>query len=133
VQNVAVGTAVPWRDAFDFALEFGVDGHIPAAGEEHPRAAFRVITPAFFATLGLPIIEGRDFNDGDRESSEPVAIVSQSAALRMFPKGDALNHHVMWTDPLLKFAPISPKSRRIIGVVPDMDDIHLVPRPTLTV
>ncbi len=110
-----------------------MDGHIPAAGEEHPRAAFRVITPGFFATLGLPIIEGRDFNDADRESSEPVAIVSQSAALRMFPNGDALNHHVMWTDPLLKFAPISPKPRRIIGVVPDMDDVHLVPRPTLTV
>jgi putative ABC transport system permease protein len=133
VQNVAVGTAVPWRDTLDFGLEFAVDGHIPMAGEEHPTAAVRVITPAFFATLGLPITAGRDFNDADRENSEPVAIISQSAALRLFPKGDALNHHLLWTDPLLKFIPMTPKPRRIIGVVPDVDDVHLVPRPTMTV
>jgi putative ABC transport system permease protein len=132
VQNVAVGSAIPWRETLDFALEFSVDGHIPAAGEEHPRAAFRVITPAFFATLGVPIIEGRDFTDADRENSEPVAIVSQSTALRMFPKGDALNHHVLWTDPMVKFMPAAPRLRRIIGVVPDLDDVNLVPRPTMT-
>jgi putative ABC transport system permease protein len=133
VQNVAVGTAVPWRNAFAFALDIAADGRVPAAGEEHTRADFRVITPAFFATLGLPVIAGRDFNDADREGSEPVAIVSQTAALRMFPNGDALNHHVQWTDPLLKFAPITPKPRRIIGVVPDIDDMHLDPRPTMSV
>ena len=134
VQNVAVGTVVPWRDNANFALELGVDGHVPAPSEEHPRAMVRVISPGFFATLGLPIIEGRDFNDADRGGSERVAIVSQSTALRMFPKGDALNHHLMWTDPILKIVPlISTESQRIIGVVPDVDDTNVVPRPTMTV
>jgi predicted permease len=134
VMTVAVGTAVPWRDADSaFALEFSADGHVPAAGEEHPRAHFQVISPAFFATLGVPLIEGRDFDEADREGREPVAIVSQSLALRMFPKGDALNHRVMWTDPLLKFAPIQPQLRRIIGVTPDIDNTHLERRPTITV
>ena len=134
VQNVAVGTVVPWRDNANFALELGVDGHVPAPSEEHPRAMIRVISPGFFATLGLPIIEGRDFNDADREGSERVAIVSQSTAQRMFPKGDALNHHLMWTDPILKIVPlISSESQRIIGVVPDVDDTNVVPRPTMTV
>jgi putative ABC transport system permease protein len=59
-------------------------------------------------------------------------LVSLSTAQRMFPNGHALNHHVTLTDPRLKFTPISPKPRRIIGVVPDMDDIHLVPRPIMT-
>jgi hypothetical protein len=94
---------------------------------------FEVISPAFFATLGLPILEGRDFNDGDRSRSEPVAIVSESVARRMFPDGHAVNHYVMWTDPMLKFAPIKVQSRRIIGVAPDIDNSHLVPRPTMSV
>ncbi|MFY9723856.1 MAG: ADOP family duplicated permease [Bryobacteraceae bacterium] len=132
VLNVAVGS-VPWRDG-DFTLEFSRDGHVPAAGEEYPRAAFQVTSPGFFATLGLPVLEGRDFNDADRNGSEPVAIVSASLAQRMFPDGHSLGHHVLWTDPILKFAPgVNPQSRRIIGVVPDIDNTNLVPKPTMTV
>jgi putative ABC transport system permease protein len=132
VVNVSVGS-VPWRDA-EFALEFSRDGHVPAAGEESPRAAFQVTSPDFFATLGLPVIEGRDFNDADRNGSEPVAIISASLAQRIFPDGHSLDHHVLWTDPILKFAPgVNPQSRRIIGVVPDIDNTNLVPKPTMTV
>jgi predicted permease len=135
VQNVAVASAVPWRDAGNnFTLQFSVDGHVPATGEERPRAAFQVVTPAFFATLGLPVLEGRDFNDADRSGSEPVAIVSESLARQMFPNGGALNHHVLWTDPILQFAPgLHLEPRRIIGVVPDIDNTNLEARPTITV
>jgi putative ABC transport system permease protein len=136
VQNVALGSTAPWRDGgYDSGLEFSTDGHVPASAEEHPHAMLRVVSPGFFATLGLPIIEGRDFNDADRQGSELVAMVSQSAAQRMFPNRDALNHHVMWTDPILKVVPgmISTAPARIIGVVPDMDDVNLVPRPAVTV
>jgi len=134
VQNVAIGSVVPWRkDNIDFGLQFGVDGHVPAEGEQGPLASIRIVSPGFFATLGLPIIGGRDFNDGDRSESEPVAVVSQSVVARMFPGGDAVNHKVMWTDPMLKFIPVNVKPMRIVGVVADMDDMHLVPKPTLTV
>ena len=134
VQNVSLGSNVPWRDAGnDFGLEFGVDGHVPASGEEHPRASTRVVTPGFFATLGRPMLAGRDFNDADRQGTEQVVVVTESLVRKMFPNGDAVNHHVVWTDPLLKFAPISPKPSRIIGVVADIDDVNLVPKPTMTV
>jgi putative ABC transport system permease protein len=136
VQNVALGTVVPWRDARDanFALQLSPDGYVPPPNEEQPSAEVRIISPAFFATLGLPISEGRDFNDADRNGKEPVAIVSESLAHRFFPNTDALNHHLTWTDPILKVVPIMNNlSVRIIGVVPDVDDIHVVPRPTMTV
>ena len=55
----------------------------------------------------MPIIAGRDFNDLDRKGSEKVVIVSQSLAQRMFPNQDAVNHHMMWTDPVMKFVDIS--------------------------
>jgi putative ABC transport system permease protein len=134
VQNVAVGTAVPWREGAGARLELGADGHVPAAGEERPRAAVRITLPGFFATLGLPLLEGRDFTDADRSGGELVAIVSQSVAKRMFPAGNALNHHVMWTDPILKAVPLlSTAPLRIVGVVADMDDENVVPVPTMTV
>jgi hypothetical protein len=94
----------------------------------------RVISPAYFATLGVPLIEGRDFSEADCRTSEPVAIISQSVAHRMFPAGEALNHHVMWTDPILKVVPmLNAKPLRVIGVVPDLDDRDVVPKPAMIV
>jgi len=134
VLSVAIGSSVPWRDAGDFGLQFSPDGHVPAAGEEPPHATFHVISPGFFAALGLPLIEGRDFTDADSSKSEPVAIISQSLAERMFPNGDALNHHVAFNDPILQFIPgMHPQARRIVGVVPDIDNNDLVPKPTVTI
>jgi putative ABC transport system permease protein len=137
VQNVAIGSEVPWRDVTpgsDLSLEFSADGHVRAPAEEHPLAMLRIISPGFFATLGLPVIEGRDFNDADRQGSELVAIVSQSVAQRMFPNRDPLNHHVMWTDPILKAVPmLSAQPLRIVGIVADMDDTNIVPKPSMTV
>jgi predicted permease len=134
VQNIAIGSIVPWRDGGNFSLEFGADGHVPTSSEEHPRAQIRIISSGFFATLGLPVIEGRDFNDADRSSSEPVAIISQTVAARIFPKRDPLNHYVMLTDPILKAVPLlNGAPQRVIGVVADMDDTNLIPKPTMTV
>jgi predicted permease len=138
VVNVGVGTVVPWRQAEDMAIQFAADGHVPARGEEQPRARFEVITPGYFATLGVPLLDGRDFNDADRNDSEPVAIVSESLARRLFPNGNAVNHHVAATDPMLQFGPADmvtamSQSRRIIGVVPDIDYVNLVPRPIMAI
>jgi predicted permease len=133
VQNVAHGMVVPWLEGSRDALEFSVDGHVPAPSQERPHATFRIVSPGFFATLGLSLIEGRDFSDSDRASHELVAVISQSLAQRIFPNEDALNHHVQWTDPILKSVPmVSTEPLRIIGVVPDMDDADIVPRPTMT-
>jgi predicted permease len=135
VQRVAVGTTVPWRDAGKFGpgFEFSADGHVRAPGEENPRAFFRTVSPGFFAALNVPIVAGRDFNDADRKTAEPVVIVSQTLARRMFPNQDAVNRHVMWTDPVMKFIDVNMGPRRIVGVADDIDDEHLVPGAVLAV
>ena len=136
VNKTAFGIVVPWRDAGSFGpgLQFSADGHVRAPGEEDPRAQMRTISPGFFAALGVPIIAGRDFNQLDGQSKDPVVIVSQTLAQRMFPNQDALNRHVYWTDPVMKFIPgISTAPHRIIGVTADIDDEHVVPGPSLTV
>lgn len=126
---------MPWRDGGKFGpgLQFTTEGRVPAPGEEDPRGRFRVVSPGYFRALGVPIIAGRDFTDSDNQSAEKVVIVSQSLAQRMFPNSDAVNHHLTWTDPLIKFGGISPASRRIIGVVADVDDENVTPGPSTTV
>jgi ABC-type antimicrobial peptide transport system permease subunit len=89
----------------------------------------RIVAPRFFAVLGVPLVAGRDFTDDDLRESEPVSIVSESVARRLFPNGDAVNRHLSWTDPLFG----KPVPRRIIGVVADVDDENVVPGPSLTV
>jgi predicted permease len=135
VERVAIGTAVPWRDrgVFGPGFEFSTEGYVKAQGEENPRGRFRTVSPGFFAALGVPIIAGRDFNDGDRHGGEAVVIVSQSVAQRMFPNQDALNRHMMWTDPVMKFIDVSQAPRRIVGIAADIDDENVVPGPAMSV
>ncbi len=141
VSKTAFGDVVPWRDGAGPGLQFSADGHVHAAGVEDPRSQSRSISPGYFAALGVPIIAGRDFNVLDGQNgADPVVIISETLAHRMFPNQDAINRHVYWTDPVLQFAPGTDleKSRltaphRIIGVTADVDDGHIVPEPTLTI
>jgi len=135
VEQVALGTVVPWRDAtsFAFSAQFTVEGYKKANGEEDPRARFRSVSPGFFSSLGVPLISGRDFTEADTRDTEQVVIISQSVAQRMFPNQDAVNRHLLWTDPVMKFIDVSVKPRRIVGVAADVDDENVVPGPAMTV
>ena len=106
-------------------FQFKFEGYQPAGGEEAPTCQFRPVSPGFFAVLGVPIIAGRDFTDADRADTEPVAMVSQSVAQRLFHNGDAVNRHVWFA--------AGGAARRIVGIVADVDDENVVQAPVLTV
>ncbi len=154
VDGVAVGSFVPWRDAGSFGpgTSFTVEGYKPANGEENPRARLRIAGPRFFAVLGIPILEGRDFTDEDRAGNEPVVIVSRSVAewlhrgatgtererVEVARRGaggpadkesQAVNQHMWWTDPYFG----KPTPRRIVGVVADADDENVARGPAMTI
>ncbi|HWF45609.1 MAG TPA: FtsX-like permease family protein, partial [Bryobacteraceae bacterium] len=135
VDGVALGMLTPWREGASFGpgLQFTAEGYARATSEDDPRGQFRIVTPGFFAALGVPIIAGRDFNDLDRKDHEPVVIVSQTVAQRMFPNREALNRRLIWTDPVIQFIGVKPTPMRIVGIAADIDDEHLVPSPTMTI
>ena len=135
VERVAIGTQIPWREAGSFGpgFQFSIEGYSKADGEEDPRGRFRTVSTGFFASVGVPLIAGRDFNDADRKDAEPVVIVSESIARRMFDNREALNRRLMWTDPVMKFIDVSIAGRRIVGIVADVDDENVVPGPAMTV
>src|SRR5438093_1050695 len=124
VDHGAVGGSVPWRDAGNFGpgFQFTVEGVKRIPGEDDPRARFRSISPGFFAALGIPLVEGRDFTDADNKDSERVVIVSAALAQRLFPGQDPINRHLTWTDPIMKFIGVSTDARRIVGVAADVND-----------
>ncbi|HKQ79124.1 MAG TPA: ADOP family duplicated permease [Blastocatellia bacterium] len=136
VNRVSLGSLTPWRDARGgtFGGQFSVEGYARADGEEDPRARFRTVSPGFFASLGVPMIAGRDFNENDRRGGERVVIVSQSVAQRMFPSVDAaVNRRLMWTDQLiLQLCSVCREPKRIVGVAADIDDENIVPGPAMT-
>ncbi len=135
VSNAAIAMWAPWLDRryLSFTLQFAVEGRKAESGTDDLRARFRFVSPGYFATLGIPLIEGRDFTEADRKESELVAVVSKSVAQQLFPGQDALNRHILWTDPLIKVAGISPKGSRIIGVLSDVDDANILPQHNLTI
>ena len=126
VEGTALGMFVPWRDAgaVTLRLQFAVEGYTPADGEENPYARFRIVSPRFFAVLGVPLVAGREFTDDDRGGGDPVAIVSKSFAQQLFANGDAVNR---------RLSSIGGKPRRIVGVVADVDDVSVMRTPAPTV
>jgi putative ABC transport system permease protein len=136
VDRVAVGSMVPWRDrggGGGSGLGFQIEGGTRGGPGDDPRARFRSVSPGFFASLGVPVSAGRDFAADDVDGGERVVIVSQSVADRLFPGRQVINRHLLWTDRVMKFIGVSAEPRRIIGVVPDIDDERIVPGPALTV
>jgi putative ABC transport system permease protein len=135
VEHVASGFSVPWRDVdnLNIGLTFSVEGARRENGQDDARARFRSVSPGYFDTLGLPLTEGRDFRDSDKEGAERVVIISQSLAQQLFPGREAVGRHLQWTDGVIKFIGISPEPRRIVGVVPDMDDENIIPVPAMTI
>lgn len=141
VERTAFSNVTPWRDGLQgVGMQFSADGHAHTPGVEDPRARWRIISPGFFASLGVPILAGRDFDASDGRNGEPVVIVSETLARRMFPNGDAVNRHVYWTDPVLQFMPGTPEDKarvmaphRIVGVTADVDDEHVIPEQVVTI
>jgi len=134
VEHVASGFSAPWRDdrGLNINFAFAAQGARRADGQDF-RANFRSVSPGFFATFGVPVTAGRDFNDGDKTGAERVVIISQSLANELYPGQNPLNRKLEWTDGVMKFIGISTEPRRIIAVVPDFDDENIIPSPAKTI
>ena len=84
----------------------------------------RQVTPRYFAAMGIPLIEGRTFNDGDKAGQPQVAIVNQSFARRYFPGKSAIGKRFHYPGP-------KPPWITIVGVVADVRQSNLETAPPL--
>jgi predicted permease len=77
-----------------YAIE-GQDIRHPEVWRTSPHAGFRLASPHYFATLGIPLVAGRDFSAADQYDAPFVAIVSQSLAKRSFPNQDPIGRKII--------------------------------------
>ena len=70
-----------------------VEGHQAKDGEDM-QAFMNALTPGYFATMGIPILEGRDFTRQDVRENPTVAIVNRKFADHFFPGGNAVGRHI---------------------------------------
>jgi predicted permease len=134
VDRVVGGMFVPWRDKGSWnPIQFSVEGDKPAGGEENPYARERNVGPGFFATLGIPVVAGREFTEDDRTGRDSLVIVSQSIARRFFPDGHALNRTLWRTGRLSQSGNQKPTPSRIVGVVADVDDENVDGAPAMAI
>ncbi len=128
VVDVGVGSSAPLRST-GFGLEIKAEGTSLAVGEAVPRAEFRTADAEYFRAAGIPVIKGREFSTTDRDGSGRVAIVNQTLADRLFPGEDPIGKRIAWTGDVLRFTPISPEGRTIVGVVGNTRDGGLDAEP----
>jgi putative ABC transport system permease protein len=82
---------------YDSNGAYAVEGKHTFSGDFRllPSAGFRLASSGYFATLGIPVVRGRDFTEGDVYDRPFVAIISQSLARQTFGDGNPLGHRIM--------------------------------------
>jgi predicted permease len=100
-----------------------VEGYTPGPDENmSPNAA--IVSPGYFATLGIPIVAGRDFNEQDTATRQKVVIINETMAHYFFAKNDPLGRRVGTNDD-----PHAPPDMEIIGVVKDAKYVRVSEAP----
>jgi predicted permease len=92
VQDVSITTIYPPHD--DWIMNFSIVGRAVSRLEDVPTTIFGVVDANYLRTAGIPMVEGREFADSDREQTLPVAIVNQAFARRFFPDVDPIGRRV---------------------------------------
>jgi len=91
--SVAMTNYVP-LDGGGYGFTFHVRGRTYARPSDEPDAEVRQVTPAFFTTLGVPILRGRGIQDGDAPGAPSVYLVNQAFVKRFFPNENPLGQFI---------------------------------------
>ncbi|MGH9937327.1 MAG: ABC transporter permease, partial [Blastocatellia bacterium] len=97
---------------------FTIEGRPPVAKEARPITQYRVATPRYFESMGIPLLAGRDFAESDTKQAPNVVVINEAFARQHFAGENPLGHHIRLQgqerDPLL-----------IIGVTGNVRDFGL--------
>jgi putative ABC transport system permease protein len=122
VESAAVVNTLPLT-GFNALRPYNLPGQPP----QDRFAEFRVVTPAYFSTMAIPLRRGRVFDERDRAGSPPVVVVNEAAARRLWPGIDPIGQALVVTD----FGEATTKE--VIGVVGDTrhHDLAKDPEPEI--
>ena len=121
VTEVGLGSSVPLRGS-STRFEAKAEGKALPVGEPAVSPDFRTANPEYFSAAGIPLVKGRAFGATDGFGAGKVVIINQTLADKWFPGEDPIGKRVAWTGEVLKFSPISPEWRTIVGIVGNTQD-----------
>jgi predicted permease len=97
VESATVTRVMPFSYNNFSSAPIEIDGY-QSAPNERPEGDYIQIGEDYFATLGIPLISGREFTRNDDENSPPVAIVNETMAAKYWPGKDALGQRLKVKD-----------------------------------
>jgi putative ABC transport system permease protein len=126
IQSAAFAEILPLsQDDMDMG-NFVIQDEGPSPQGEHLAANFRDVSPNYFRTMGIPLIQGRTFTDQDDLSHSRVVLIDESFARNFLQNEDPIGHH-------LQVPNASAVPREIVGVVGGVLETGFdqQPRPTV--
>jgi predicted permease len=92
----------------------------PARPEDTPSTNYRIVTPDYFQTMGIPLLDGRNFTESDNTEHPPVAIVSTILAKNYFPDRSPIGQRILVED-----TDGDPRQIEIVGIVGPVKQTNL--------
>jgi putative ABC transport system permease protein len=112
VRAVGAANSLPLT-GLGVGVMFRVDGRPLPPPDQRPIGLIRSVTPAYFRTMGIPLVAGREFIASDTAESAPVALVNQTLSRRFWPTGNPVGGRLV-----LYLA--NERTVEIVGVVGDV-------------
>lgn len=99
-----------------------IDGRAVPPLPERPIVSIEIVSPDYFRTLGIPLLQGRFFTEQDSESAPVTVIINQSFARKFFPDENPIGRRVL-------MGGVQTQAREIVGMVGDVRQIGLDTSP----
>jgi predicted permease len=93
VQGATLAQSVPLGFGQD-RRGFRIPGYTPPDGKNYVSIDFNIAGPDYFATLGIPLVRGRGFDGSEQPGTQPVVVINETMASRIWPGQDALGQTV---------------------------------------
>ena len=118
VQAAAFGSRLPLGFGGNNSTSIGVDGYVPRENEEIV-INYSTVGPKYFETMGIPIRQGREYNETDTLQSPRTLVINEAMARRYWPQGNALGGSIR----------LGPNTAEVIGIVADSKYSSINERP----
>jgi predicted permease len=117
IRSVGAIQDIPLR-ANRMGFNFVIEGRATTLPVEEPNAAYRAITPEYFRTMSIPLLDGRGFTKQDDRDAPPVVIINRTLARQFFPGEDPIGKR-------LRFGERDAPWHSIIGIAEDVKHMGL--------
>jgi len=126
VQSVAVAGNLPFTYNGD-SMGIAVEGIPDPPSDQWPDVIYRAIGPGYFNTMGIPLVRGREFNDGDTIDNTRGVVIGEKTAKHYWPNQDPIGKRLKPGATSDNEAPW----RTVIGVVKDVRQNDFIAEPKM--